>query len=78
MNGHKKTYQLWARACLQVKRFLTSLHIKLRIKSLATKQTQDSYKSKNKSGFTNNHSIHVQYANMQQIGHIQTTEFYFW
>ena len=29
-------YQLWANACLQVKRFLTSLHIKLRIKSFAT------------------------------------------
>jgi len=33
-------YQLWDNACLQVKRFLTSLHIKLRIKSFAIEQTQ--------------------------------------
>jgi len=36
----RNIYQLWANACLQVKRFLTSLHIKLRIKSFATETTQ--------------------------------------
>jgi len=35
ISNTENIYQLWANACLQVKRFLTSLHIKLRIKSFA-------------------------------------------
>jgi len=40
ISSTENTYQLWANACLQVKRFLTSLHIKLRIKSFAAQRTK--------------------------------------